>query len=580
MHIPLRSYWRLLSAYLRPLWPKALLLAALLTGSISVQLYNPRVLQRFIDGALAGAAAGGLVGGALLFLGLAVGNQLLAVLATYVSQDLGWRATNQLRTDLTLHVLNLDLSFHKARTPGEMIERIDGDVTLLANFFSQFIVQVAANAVLMVGVLIVLYGVDWRAGLAITGFAALNLMALLRTRKLAMPGWQASRQMSAEFFGFLGERLAGTEDIRANGAEQYTLRSFYQTMQRRFTAELQAARGMAIMIVVSFELIAVGMSTAFGIGAYLMKAGAISVGTAYMIFYYTEQLRRPVEQIIGQMQDLARAGASVSRVQELIDTRSAIVDGPGAPLPAGPLAVELADLTFSYDPGEPVLRGVSLSLQPGRVLGLLGRTGSGKSTLARLLARLYDPASGEVRLGGVGLAQLRLADLRKRVGVVTQDVQLLQGTVRDNLTLFDRSISDERIWAALDELGLRSWAEGLQGGLDTELAAGRGLSAGEAQLLAFARVFLQDPGLVILDEASSRLDPATEQRLERAIDRLLRDRTAVVIAHRLGTVHRADEILVLADGQVAEHGPRAALAADPASHFHRLLQTGLEEALA
>ena len=171
--------------------------------------------------------------------------------------------------------------------------------------------------------------------------------------------------------------------------------------------------------------------------------------------------------------------------------------------------------------------------------------------------------------------------LRQRVALVTQDVQLFRGTLRDNLTLFDRSIPDERIRAALEELELADWYQSLPNGLDTLLeAGGRGLSAGEAQLVAFARVFLRDPGLVILDEASSRLDPATEQRVERAVDHLLRDRTAIIIAHRLGTVHRADEIMILDGGRVAEYGVREALAADPASRFHGLLQTGLEEMLA
>jgi ATP-binding cassette subfamily B protein len=332
--------------------------------------------------------------------------------------------------------------------------------------------------------------------------------------------------------------------------------------------------------VVSFGLLAVGMSTAFGISAYLVTTHAITLGTAYMIFYYTEQLRRPVEQIVGQVQDLGRAGASTSRIRELLATRSTMADGGGAPLPPGALAVEVQDVTFGYTPAEPVVHGVSFCLQPGQVLGLVGRTGSGKTTLARLVARLHDPQAGTIRLGGRDLRDVPLSDLRQRVGVVTQDVQLCAGTLRENLTLFDPSVADERLWQALADVGLADWARSLPAGLDTELTAGGGLSAGEAQLLAFARVLLRDPGLVILDEPSSRLDPATEARLERAVGRLLQNRTAIVIAHRLATLQRADTVLVLAGGRVVEHGPRAALAANPRSHFHRLLETGLEEELA
>jgi ABC-type multidrug transport system fused ATPase/permease subunit len=267
-------------------------------------------------------------------------------------------------------------------------------------------------------------------------------------------------------------------------------------------------------------------------------------------------------------------------VRELLGTRSALVDGPGAPLPRGPLAVELDRVSFGYGEEEMVLREVTLRLAPGTTLGLLGRTGSGKTTIARLLFRLYDPAAGTVRLGGVDAREARLADLRARVGMVTQDVQLFRATVRENLTFFDASVPDERIWDALERLGLAEWCRALPQGLDTLLGGGgAGLSAGEAQLLAFTRVFLKDPGLVILDEASSRLDPVTERLIESAVERLCRERTAIVIAHRLATVERVDEILILEDGRVLEHGRRAELAADSESRFAGLLRTGLDQVL-
>jgi ATP-binding cassette subfamily B protein/ATP-binding cassette subfamily C protein len=218
------------------------------------------------------------------------------------------------------------------------------------------------------------------------------------------------------------------------------------------------------------------------------------------------------------------------------------------------------------------------------VLGVLGRTGSGKTTLARLLLRLYDPTAGTICLGGVPAPAARLHALRRRVGMVTQDVQLFQASVRDNLTFFNRAISDVQIMDALDGLGLRDWLRGLPDGLDSELGAGIGLSAGEAQLLAFTRVFLRDPGLVILDEASSRLDPATEQLVERAVSKLLHpkhgQRTGIIIAHRLATVQRADDILILEGGRMLEYGPREQLARNSDSRFAQLLRTGMEEVLA
>jgi ABC-type multidrug transport system fused ATPase/permease subunit len=194
---------------------------------------------------------------------------------------------------------------------------------------------------------------------------------------------------------------------------------------------------------------------------------------------------------------------------------------------------------------------------------------------------LHDPLGGAVRLGGNDLRSVRLESLRARVGLVTQDVQLFQGSLRDNVALFDRSIPDIDLCAVFADLGLEEWLRGLPAGLDTPIGAGgRGLSAGEAQLVALARVFLKSPGLVVLDEASSRLDPATERLLEGAITRLLDGRTGVIIAHRLATVERADRIMILEDGRVAEFGPRADLVRNPESHFARLLRVGMAEALA
>jgi ATP-binding cassette subfamily B protein len=236
----------------------------------------------------------------------------------------------------------------------------------------------------------------------------------------------------------------------------------------------------------------------------------MTVGTVYLLVYYANLLGRPIRELTQQIESLQNIGAATERLAELTCIERKIVDGPGASMPAGPLPLAFDDVSFSYTEDEPVLQDLSFQLQPGAVLGLLGRTGSGKTTLARLVYRLYDPTEGHIALGGVDSRQPRIKALRERVAIVTQDVQLFQATVRDNLTFFDAGVDDERIHAVIEELELSDWYQGLPHGLDTRLeTGGRGLSAGEAQLLAFTRVFLRDPGLVILDEASSRLDPAT-----------------------------------------------------------------------
>jgi ATP-binding cassette subfamily B protein len=245
------------------------------------------------------------------------------------------------------------------------------------------------------------------------------------------------------------------------------------------------------------------------------------------------------------MQQFQQAGAGLSRARQLLDVPVRMLDGT-RDLPTGAPRVEFDSVWFGYVADEPILRDFSLRLEPGEVLGVLGRTGIGKSTLARLLLRLYDPQAGAVRLAGCDLRSVRLTSLRQHVALVTQEVQLFHASVRDNLSLFDPRVPDQRMLDVIERVGLHEWLARQPRGLDSRLApGGSGLSAGEAQLLAFARVFLREPGLVILDEASSRLDPATERLIEHAIDELLRDRTAIVIAHRLATIQRADRLLTL-----------------------------------
>jgi ATP-binding cassette subfamily B protein len=479
-----------------------------------------------------------------------------------------------------------------------MIERVDGDVTALANFFSQFVLLVLANALFLAGVLLLLFREDWRVGLGMGLFTATSLVVLSRLQRRAVPHWKALSQASAALSGFLEERLAGVEDIRSRGAVPHAVRLFHRHTRERFLQGRRALLPATLVVNAALLLWVVGNVVALGLGAHLHAAGAATLGTVYMFFYYSNLIGVPVRQLTDQIGNLQRATAAVQRIAELAQTRSAIEDtgaargGEGvraASLAAGPLAVELDRVSFAYgdEDGEAVLHDVSLRLEAGKVLGLLGRTGSGKTTLGRLLLRLYDPTSGAVRVGGVDLREVPLAEVRRRIAMVTQDVQLFRASVRDNVTLFDRTVPDDHILAALRDLDLRDWFESLPAGLDTELAPGGlsgeavgGLSAGEAQLLAFARVFLRDPGLVVLDEASSRLDPETERRVERAVGRLLAGRTAVVIAHRLATLQQADEILILEGGRIAEHGARERLADDPRSRFSQLLRAGMEEVLA
>ncbi|MDQ3249262.1 MAG: ABC transporter ATP-binding protein/permease, partial [Chloroflexota bacterium] len=450
---------------------------------------------------------------------------------------------------------------------------------------------VLSSVLLLVGIIILLFLEGTSIGVALTLFVIATLLILIKLRDVAVPHWKQSRAASAAYFGFVEERLAGMEELRAAGAKAYTLRRFFELLRTFWQTTVRARLLGFAMINTAWVLFSIGTAVAFVLGARLYAAGDLTLGTVYLIVHYTGMMAMPIQRILQEMEKFQQAGAGIARIQELRAITSKLVP-PALPttqtLGCGPLSVTFEGVSFAYEEAaadanapEFVLHDLCFHLEAGQVLGLLGRTGSGKTTITRLLTRLYDPTLGCVQLDDVDVRHASLDQLRRRIGVVTQNVQLFHATVRDNVTFFDAHLRDDEIIAIIHELGLTRWYEALAHGLDTVLAAdGGGLSAGEAQLLAFVRVFLKDPGLIILDEASSRLDPATEGLIERAVERLLRNRTAIVIAHRLATVQRADQIMILEGGRILEHDQRVRLATDPESRFYQLLQTGLAEVLA
>jgi ATP-binding cassette, subfamily B, bacterial len=574
-HRPAPSRQRLFAVLARGREAQLVGLGLLVLASSLLPLAGPQLLRVFIDNAVVGRPLSFLAFVACGYIGVLLLQQVLKVAVSYASTHLVWVATNALREQVAGHALELDLSFHDAHTPGELIERTDGDVTALSTFVSSFVVQLAGGALTLLGVVAVVLVEDWRIGLGMVGFVVVGALAIGRMRDFAVGPATERRAASARLFGEIEERLNSAEELRANAGGSYALRRFQHTLADFMRVSVRAAMATRTIWVVTGAVFAAGGVLSLLVGAILYDTGAISLGTVYLLFRYTVMVQDPLEQISDQQQLAQEAMAGFSRVQELLDERPSVRDTGRRSLPDGPLGVELREVSFAYPTSDKVLCGVDLRLRPGAVLGVVGRTGSGKTTLSRLLLRLVDPTEGTVRLDGVDARDVRLEDLRRRVALVTQDVQLFEATVRDNLTLFDVYPADDReLVGVLGDLGLGPWYRTLPDGLDTMLGSGGvGVSAGEAQLVAFARVFVRDPGVVILDEATSRLDPVSEARIERAVEKLLAGRTAVLIAHRLSTLDRVDEIVVLDQGRVVEHDVRQALVHDTDSRFAGLLAT-------
>ena len=572
------SAWRALIGLVVPHHARLAGMAAVLAVAGALPLAGPLLIGRFIDDAVNGATSTRLLFLAGVYIAIGVTRQLMAVVVAWIAADLAWTVTNELRSDLTRHVLSLDLGFHRRTSPGELVSRVDGDVTALSEFIAQFAVKAIAAAVTLVGIVVVVATQDWRIGVGFAAylFVAVGVMYLLRNQSVD----EAASEQAAmgRLLGEVEERLTGADDLRGNGGGSHAVATFQVASKRLLRAMLFREKQAVIFWVVSNADFAFGGIAILATDAALLTSGSITLGTAYVIFQYTQILREPLGQLADETERVQRAAGGMTRTLELMAERSAIADAGTGSFPSGALSLTFDDVSFTYtdeEDGTPVLQRVSLELAPGTTLGVLGRTGSGKTTMARLLLRLVEPTAGQVRMGGVDTSTVPLSHLRARTGVVSQDVHLFAASIRDNLVLFDDTIPDERVRDALTELGLLDWVVSMPNGLDTVLGpAGGGLSAGEGQLIALTRLFLREPDLILLDEASSRVDPATEERVTRAIDRLVRGRTAVVIAHRLSTVERMDEILVLDAGRVAEHGSQQELRDTAHSRYARLLATG------
>lgn len=567
------TIWAFARAYLRPHHRQLVALGALVLGGSAVQLAGPLLLRRFVNDAVARQPLAAMVGLALAYCLLTALQQAASIADACVATDLAQRATNRVRLDLFEHCLRLDLSFHHANPPGALIQRIDRDPALLNEVCSRMAVAVVSNGLIVLGVICLVFLIDWRVGLALAACAAAAGVIRLGTAQTITRAWLLVRECTADLYGLIEEVLGSAEDLVASGAGAYAQRRVQQGHRDVVHSTLRAilTDGIGSAGITAFEL---GTTAALAIAIALHHAGHLTIGDIFMVAAYGQLCLNPLQQLARQMQDLQPARAVAARIQEVLALQPSIPWAEdGRQLPDGALAVEVRDVGFAYGAGDAVLDGIDFLLPPGAILGLLGRTASGKSTLARLLVRLYDPDRGSVRIGGVELRDTSRQDLRRRVAYVAQEVQVVGGTLRDNLRLFGDPPAphdDVTLMGALDRLGLRDWVASTPAGLETRLGSGFPLSAGEQQLIALARVFLLHPGLVVLDEPSARLDPATEARVDAAMRGLFRDRTAVVIAHRLQTLESVTHIMVLEDGRIAEFGERRRLLADGRSRYAQL----------
>ena len=435
-----------------------LLLAILLFSGIALQIFTPLIIERYIDLATRGVpiqnpdvflsvernitflslnnVSNTLTLLAIIYIVLMITQQLIMLGSVYLSQNLSWSSTNMLRFDLTKHCINLDMTFHNEHKPGEMIERIDGDVNTLASFLSEFAIQLVASILVIIGSLTILFIKHWIIGISFTVFTIIALIMMYILRNFSVQAWENQRQTSADMYGTIEESLRALEDIRSNDGVRYTMHKFFDVSKKDFNAFRKALlRGQAFVMTI-WVFIAFINTLVFVPSIPLLNNSIITLGTIFLIQVFAGILLRPIITITRQMHDLQQTGASIDRINKLFQLETKIQDTGSNKLAPGPLSLEFDNLSFAYNETDYVLKNISFKLEPKETLGIVGHTGSGKTTISRLIFRLYDikPDDGTIKLNDTEIKDLSLLDLRDKVSYVTQNVELFQASVRDNVT--------------------------------------------------------------------------------------------------------------------------------------------------
>jgi ATP-binding cassette subfamily B protein len=560
----LRLMRRLLS-YLGPYRVGVAAAVALLLAGAAMETVGPFLTQRALDVAVPGRDLGYL--GTLV--GLYLGSLVLAFVFEYAQTLLTtWLAQHvmyDLRVQVFARLQHLSLRYFDRNPVGRLMTRVTNDVEALNEAFSSGIVTAFGDVFTLLFILAAMLRLDWR--LALVTFTVLPLVfaAAFVFRGLIRKAFRDIRVRLARINAYLQEHLGGVRVVQLFGRERQAMERFAVINRDHLEANLRSITWYALFFPVIEVLTAVAMALILWYGGWQSLRGAVSVGIVAAFLQYTRRFFRPIQDLSEKYNLLQSALAAAERIFELLDTEPEIAD-PAQPqhLPTpGRGEIEFRDVWFRYsDEGDWVLRGVSFTATPGERVAIVGATGAGKSTIINLLMRFYEPERGEIRLDGVAIDRVPIAELRGRIGLVLQDVFLFSEDVRRNIRLGREDIGDERVREASVRVGLDPFVARLPAGYAQPLGErGTSLSVGERQLVSFARALAFDPLVLVLDEATSSVDSELEARIEEALRELMRGRTSLVIAHRLSTVQGADEILVLHHGEIRERGTHAQLLA-------------------
>jgi len=475
---------------------------------------------------------------------------------------LGERLMEQLRVRVFTHFQRQSLDFFTSEKVGVLLTRMTSDIDALAALFQDGLVNLAVQALTLVVITIVLTALNPTLAL-ITLLAVVPAMVLLTLwfRSASEVGYTRVRERIAEVLADLSESLAGMRVITATNRRHHNVINHANVVGRHRDANIYASSVGAVYGPSSEAIGVVGQAALLAIGGRMVLSDSLTVGELFAFLLYLTAFFAPIQQLVQLYTSYQQGQAALAKLRDLLRTEPTVAEAPdAAPLPPIDGRIELEGVSFSYDGVTEALRGIELVVEPGETLAIVGPTGAGKSTAAKLISRFYDPTAGRITIDGHDIAQVTLGSLRGQLGIVPQEPFLFNGTIADNVGFARPDASIDEVEAACVSVGLGDLVARLPQGIDTPVhERGASLSSGERQLLALARAFLARPRVLILDEATSNLDLASETLIERALDRVLDGRTAVIIAHRLATAMRADRIAVIDDGRLTELGSHAEL---------------------
>ena len=546
---------RRLLAYVRPYRAVFIGLVFLTFAAAILGTLRPFLIQRMVDIDVERNDLQGLNVSFLLLLVVLVAHTGVSYLQTYYGGWLGQYIVRDIRTDLYQHLLQLKLSFYDRTPIGVLVTRNISDVETLSDVFSEGLAAMAGDVLQIVFIMAFMFYIDWRLTLISLSVIPPLLFSTYVFKEKVKKSFQDVRNAVAKLNSFVQEHLTGMSVVQIFNNEEREFRKFEQINQEHTAANIRSVLYYSIYFPVAEVLAAIGVGLLVWYAAQGQIEGTISKGALIAFIMYNALFFRPIRQIADRFNTLQLGLVSTERILKLLDNKDLLANN-GDYVPASLRGdVEFKNVWFAYNEPEWVLRDISFRVRPGQTIAFVGATGAGKTSIINLLSRFYEIQQGHIYIDGRDLHDYDLSELRRQIGVVLQDVFLFAGSIRDNITLGNNTISDEKIWEAADLVGARRFMERLPGGLAYPvMERGATLSVGQRQLISFVRAMVYQPGIIVLDEATSSVDSETEELIQEAIEKLMRGRTSLVIAHRLSTIQKADLIIVLDKGEIKEAG--------------------------